>query len=149
MLVGLNAENAKPGNIAKAAILSTVFNLRFGSEVLDEQNFPRTEIVLSGGLTKTPELSQIIADVFRTNVRLLNSADEGSAWGAALLAKFRHLAISKGRSPDEWSDFLDEQVTDGVRTFQPDEEVAKIYDAVYSRYCQLLAGVTSSACDEC
>ena len=42
-----------------------MFNLRLGCEVLDAQGFPRTELVLTGGLTRTPELAQILADVFR------------------------------------------------------------------------------------
>ena len=93
MLAGLTSENSTPGNVVKAALLSTMFNLKLGSEVLDRQGYPRTELVLSGGLTKTPELSQILADVFETPVTLLESAEEGTAWGAALLAKYRHLRL--------------------------------------------------------
>ncbi len=80
LLVGLNSENATPGNVCKAALLSTMFNLRLGSRVLDDQGFPRTELVLTGGLTKTPELAQMLADVFETPVTLLESAEEGTAW---------------------------------------------------------------------
>ena len=36
MIVGLNPENATPGNAVKAALLATMFNLRLGSEVLDQ-----------------------------------------------------------------------------------------------------------------
>ena len=143
LIHGLNAENATAGNVAKAAILSTIFNLRLGSEVLDEQNFPRNEIVLSGGLTKTPELSQIVADVFRTPVRLLDSAEEGSAWGAALMAKFRHLAVKDGKSPADWTEFLTAHATSDVTTYQPDEESSQIYDKVFTRYRELLESVKS------
>ena len=80
MLVGLNADNATPGNAVKAALLSTMFNLRLGSNVLDQQNFHRKELILTGGLTKTPELGQVLADVFDTPVTLLESAEEGTAW---------------------------------------------------------------------
>ena len=47
LVVGLTAENAKPGNVVKAALLSTMFNLRLGSEILDDQGFPRTQLVLT------------------------------------------------------------------------------------------------------
>jgi hypothetical protein len=47
-----------------------------GSDELDRQGFPRTEIVLSGGLTKTPALGQILANVFNTPVTILDAAAE-------------------------------------------------------------------------
>ncbi len=135
MLVGLNPENSTPGNAVKAALLSTMFNLRRGSEVLDRQGFPRTELVLSGGLTKSPELAQILADVFRTPVTLLSSAAEGTAWGAALLAKFRHQKIA-GDSK-EWGTFLDQHRSES-RPLTPNPQAADTYDQVYARYLRLL-----------
>ncbi len=81
-LVGLSNGNATPGNVAKAMLLATMFNLRMGSA----QGFPRTEIVLSGGLVKTPALGQLLADAFHTPVAIRAAAAKGTAWGAALLA---------------------------------------------------------------
>ncbi len=136
MLAGLNSENATPGNAVKAALLSTMFNLKLGSETLDQQGFPRTEIVLSGGLTKTPELAQILADVFDTPVKLLDSAEEGTAWGAALMAKFRLEKID-GESKS-WSDFLGGHMAAGPTLYQPiAENVAKL-ESVFRRYRKLL-----------
>lgn len=135
MIVGLNADNATPGNAVKAALLSTMFNLRLGSEVLDAQGFPRTELVLSGGLTKTPELGKILADVFGATVTLLDSAEEGTAWGAALMAKFRHLKIN-GES-GTWAEFLDQQAASKTR-FEPTPEAVEKYEAVYQRYKKLI-----------
>ncbi|MFM8709320.1 MAG: FGGY-family carbohydrate kinase [Planctomycetia bacterium] len=79
-------------------LLATIFNLKMGSDELDRQGYPRTEIVLSGGLTKTPALGQILADAFNTPVVILDGAAEGTAWGAALMAKYRGLSIA-GRAP--------------------------------------------------
>ena len=142
MLVGLNSENATPGNAVKAALLSTMFNLRMGSEILDSQGFPRTELVLSGGLTKTPELGQVLADVFDTRVTMLESAEEGTAWGAALLARYRHLyqtAEGEGSSCPEWSEFTGMQKTTGRVEFQPDAERVTQYDQVFKRYNNLMS----------
>lgn len=147
MLIGLNAENATPGNAVKAALLSTMFNMRLGSETLDSQGFPRTELVLSGGLTKTPELGQILADVFNTTVTLLDSAEEGTAWGAALMAKYRSLVINGDSST--WAQFVDSQACSKTR-FEPEAENVGQYEAVYQRYKRLvdvqssLAEATSS-----
>ena len=137
LIVGFNSENATPGNAVKAALLSTMFNLKLGSEVLDGQGYPRTELVLSGGLTKTPELGEILANVFDTKVTLLDSAEEGCAWGAALMAKFRHETIAGKNS--QWSEFLARYKTANQTSFSPDKEQTAAYESVYQRYKNLVA----------
>lgn len=140
MILGLNPENATAGNIAKAALLSTMFNLRLGCQVLDTQGFPRTELVLSGGLTKTPECGQVLADVFDTPVTLLESAEEGCSWGAALLAKYRHeTAISSSNETPDWPTFLETISTEGrQQRFQPNKEAVPVYENMFARYQKLI-----------
>ena len=135
-LFGLNAINATPANMVKAAMLATMFNLKLGSETLDKQGFPRNELVLSGGLTKTPELGQVLADVFGTPVKLLSGADEGCAWGAALLAKYR--AIRMDGSDLAWADFLGQQADDNSTRFEPDAKRVEQYAKVYEDYLALM-----------
>ena len=135
-IVGLNADNATAGNVVKAALLSTMFNLRLGSEVLDAQGYPRTDLILTGGLTKTPELSQILADVFETPVTLPESAEEGTAWGAALMARFRYEKISG--STDDWATYLEKRSTGGGRKFEPDTVASSQYQMLYQRYKKLM-----------
>ncbi len=137
LIVGFNSTNATPGNAAKAALLSTMFNLKLGSAVLDSQGYPRSELVLSGGLTKTPELAQVLADVFATKVTLLASAEEGCAWGAALMAKFRHQKI-EGKDVG-WAEFLAQYKADDQTQFEPDAEKVEQYEAVFQRYKTLVA----------
>ena len=142
MIVGLNGENATPGNIAKAALLSTIFNLKLGSEILEQQGYPRTEIVLSGGLTKTPECGQIVADVFDTPVTLLESAQEGCAWGGALLAKYNYLCEKNngnGACSTSWSEFLTSIAVEGHTRFEPNAQAVREYEGVYKRYQKLMA----------
>ena len=135
-LFGINATNATPANMVKAAMLATMFNLKLGSETLDEQGYPRNELVLSGGLTKTPELGQVLADVFGTRVKLLSGADEGCAWGAALMAKYRSIRIEG--SDLAWADFLGQQADDNSIRFKPDAERSEQYTAVYQNYLALM-----------
>jgi sugar (pentulose or hexulose) kinase len=138
MIVGWNPDNVQnPGNAAKAALLATMFNLKQGSHVLEQQGFPPTEIILSGGLTKTPDCGQILADVFGTPVTLLQSADEGSCWGAALLAKYRHLKFEKN-SEDDWPTFLESIQPKDRRKFIPNSEAQATYQSMYQRYIKLL-----------
>jgi len=136
-LIGLSEKNATPGNVAKAMLLATIFNLRIGSDALDAQGFPRTEIILSGGLTKTPALGQILADAFNTPVTILDAAAEGTAWGATLMAKFRRLAIA-GRLP-EWTPFLEGHASGTPTRFTPRPAQTAIYQQMYARYRRLVA----------
>jgi sugar (pentulose or hexulose) kinase len=136
-VIGLNASNATPGNVAKAMLLATIFNLRIGSEELDRQGFPRSEIILSGGLTKTPQLGQVLADAFHTPVTILDAAAEGTAWGAALLAEYRDLSLRGTARP--WPDFLASHATGTPRRFTPHAASGAAYDRVFARYRKLVA----------
>lgn len=136
LLVGLDNASATPGNAVKAMLLATIFNLKLGSEELDSQGYPRTEIILSGGLVKTPQLGQIVADAFATPVTILDGADEGTAWGAALMARFRDESIA-GRAPD-WAPFLDGRRTGAARQFQPQPAAVAALAGVYDRYRRLV-----------
>ena len=136
-VLGLNATTATPGNVAKAMLLATIFNLRIGSEELDRQGFPRTEIILSGGLTKTPELGQILADAFHTPVTILAGAAEGTAWGAALMAEYR--VTSLAGTAAAWPAFLESHASGTPRRFTPRPAARAAYDRVYERYRRLVA----------
>ncbi|MFM9057665.1 MAG: FGGY family carbohydrate kinase [Planctomycetaceae bacterium] len=116
-LVGLTAAGATPGNAAKAMLLATMFNLRIGSDALDARGFPRSEIVLTGGLAKTPALGQLLADVFATPVVVPGDAVEGTASGAALLAKYRDAALT-GHAP-AWPDVLAAHASGKPTRFTP------------------------------
>ena len=107
------------------------------SSDLDAQGFPRKEIILSGGLTKTPALGQVVADVFNTPVSILDGASEGTARGAALMAKFRHLALA-GRAPD-WAAFLAEHAGGAPTRFTPHPAATAAYARMEERYRRLVA----------
>ena len=136
MVLGLNEKTATPGNAVKAMLLATIFNLRLGSNRLDEQGYPRTEIILSGGLVKTPELGQLVADAFNTPVTIFDGGDEGTAWGAALMAKFRSESLA-GRATD-WKQFLETQKTGTPTRFTPHTESVEILNGVFERYQKLV-----------
>jgi len=136
LVIGLNDTAGTPGNAVKAMLLATIFNLRLGSEELDRQGYPRTEIILSGGLVKTPQLGQLVADAFNTPVTILAGGAEGTAWGSALLAKFRG-EILAGRAAD-WAGFLSCQQTEHPTQFTPQPTAVATLEQVFSRYRQLV-----------
>lgn len=131
-ICGLNTLNAKPGNVVKAVLLATMFNLKMGVEILDQQQFPRTQLVLTGGLTKTPELGQLLADVMQTTVMLPPGSDEGTAIGSALMAKYRYCVI-KGLA-GSWADFLREHSKNNSRRFEPDAGKKETYNRLFDNY---------------
>ncbi|GKY93039.1 hypothetical protein MPSEU_000272200 [Mayamaea pseudoterrestris] len=135
LLVGLNHSNATPGNICKAALLCVMFNLRLGQQVLDDQAYLRTELNLSGGLCKTPECGQLLADVFNTPVVVHESADEGCSWGACVLAKYRHEEAGK-----DWPTFL-QNISETIpkRIIEPNTSSVETYNCIFKRYKQLVA----------
>lgn len=134
---GLNQENATAGNIVKAGLVATMFNLKLGSEILDQQGYPRTNIVLSGGIAKTPELGQILANVMNSPVTLLPDAAEGCAWGAALLAMYRIQSIEvPGKY--SWESFLETLPTQKELKFQPEPKSVAAFRQVLERYRDLL-----------
>ena len=135
-VVGLDDANATPGNVARAMLLATMFNLRLGSEPLDAQGFPRREIILSGGLTKTPALGQILADVFAAPVVILAGATEGTAWGAALMAAYRAAALA-GRAPD-WAAFLAGHASGQPTRFTPRAAAVAALADRYARHRRLV-----------
>ncbi|MFM7137754.1 MAG: FGGY-family carbohydrate kinase, partial [Planctomycetota bacterium] len=135
-LVGLDATNATPGNAAKAMLLATIFNLRMGSDVLEAQGYPRTEIVLSGGLVKTPALGQLVADAFRTPVSILDGASEGSAWGAALLAAYRDARLTG--ETGSWEQFLVGHARPPAHRFTPRPTASATLDRSYARHRGLI-----------
>ena len=81
-------------------------------------------------------MDKCLADVFDTPVKLLSGADEGCAWGAALMAKYR--AIRMGGSDLAWADFLGQQADDNSSRFEPDGERCKQYAEVYQGYLALM-----------
>ena len=137
MLLGLNEKAGTPGNAVKAMLLATIFNLKLGSEELDRQGYPRTEIILSGGLVKTPQLGQLVADAFETPVTILEGAEEGTAWGAALMAKFRNETIQGEKR--EWVQFLAAQKTGKPIRFNPRKASVTTLAGVFARYRRLVA----------
>ena len=129
LILGWNAHNSKAGHVAKAALLSTIFNLKAGFQqfvshalVDNNDNNDNTgssgtsssmrEIVLSGGLTKTSACGQIVADVFNLPVTLMMlAAEEGCSWGACVMAQYRYLCFvadhASGTVPPDWVTFLE------------------------------------------
>ena len=82
--VGLNASHTR-GDLARAVMEGVAFSLRDSLEIFKELGAPVERIRLGGGGAKSKLWRQIQADVYGHPVEVL-AADEGAAFGAAILA---------------------------------------------------------------
>lgn len=143
MLWNLNPSNSTAANAIRAALTATMMNLKIGMDILNDQGYRQTKLILTGGLTKTPELGQLLADVTETRVTLPSGADEGTAVGAALLAKYRHEVING--SKEAWSEFLNSLADGTGEAFEPGSS-AEALAKYFLKYKSLIQRVTANQC---
>ena len=67
------------------------------------------------------------------------SAEEGTAWGAALMAKYRAATMDGGK--ESWSKFLASHSGKDQRV-DPDPKNVQVYETVYARYKRLVVAQT-------
>jgi xylulokinase len=83
-LVGLTAQHAR-AHIIRAILEGVAFSLRDTFTIFRDLGVPVKSIRLGGGGARSPLWQQIQADIYGMPVELV-AADEGAAYGAALLA---------------------------------------------------------------
>ena len=83
-LVGLSAAHGR-AHVIRAVLEGVAFSLRDSLTIFEEMGVPATRIRLGGGGARSPLWRQIQADAYRQSVDVL-AAEEGAAYGAALLA---------------------------------------------------------------
>jgi xylulokinase len=83
--LGLNERNCTRGHLLRATVEGATFGIRVGLDALSDLGMEASEIVLTGGGSKSRAWCQIVADVCDLPVTLLEQ-DEGASFGAALQA---------------------------------------------------------------
>ena len=83
-LIGLAASHTR-GHVVRAVLEGVAFSLRDSFTIFAELGVPIQRVRLGGGGARAPLWRQIQADVYGHDVEIA-SADEGAAYGAALLA---------------------------------------------------------------
>ena len=103
-------------------------------------------------------MGQLVADVFNTDVIVLSAADEGCAWGAALLAKYTADVVSRPQkqtnaacasdsdscSIENWSSFLEtmlaqNRANSSATRFAPRPTSVEVLEIVLQRYKKLVS----------
>ncbi len=83
-LIGLTASHTR-GHVVRAILEGVAFSLKDTFTIFQEMSVPVKNIRLGGGGARSPLWRQIQADVYGQDVELVE-AEEGAAYGAALLA---------------------------------------------------------------
>jgi xylulokinase len=127
-LVGLAASHGR-GHVVRAIMEGVAFSLRDTFSIFEEMNVPVTQIRLGGGGARSWLWRQIQADTYGHPVQLLE-AEEGAAYGAALLA---------GVGAGTWSsvDEACEQAVRVAREVAPHKANIAIMNKQYEAYRRL------------
>ncbi len=114
----------------RALLEATAFGTRTIVETFKASGVPVTEFVVAGGLLKNKALMQMYSDVLRLPLSTIAS-DQGPALGSAI-----HAAVAAGAyaSVAEAGNAMG-RVERGA--YQPNEEAAKAYDALFAEYTLL------------
>jgi xylulokinase len=127
-LVGLTAQHTR-AHVVRAILEGVAFSLRDTLTLFNEIGVPTNSIRLSGGGARAPLWRQIQADVYGMPVELIE-ADEGAAYGAALLA-----GVGTGVWPSV-DDACDLAVGVGRRV-APIEKNAALMERMYAEFRKL------------
>src|SRR6266478_1457500 len=125
-LVGLTASHTR-AHIVRAILEGVAFSLRDTLTIFAEMNVPVETIRLGGGGARAPLWRQIQADVYGRAVEIL-AAEEGAAYGAALLA---------GVGAGVWSS-VDEACGETIRiATRVEPQAAAVMNARYAIFREL------------
>lgn len=135
VLAGMDMDNMKVENVARAALESSVYAMRGGLDAFRELGFVPDRIILTGGGAKSAIWRQIACDVMQLPLCVPTVA-ESAAFGAALQA----LWTLDGGSIEE---ICKEHVAfDEKKACTPDAASALAYQAAYDRYQSYVEALT-------
>lgn len=136
-LVGLSASHGR-GHIIRAILEGVAFSLKDSLTIFAELAIPVREIRLGGGGARSPLWRQIQADVYGQPVQTV-AAEEGAAYGAALLA-----GVGAGLWPSV------EQACDAVvhvaQRIAPDPRNTAVMQTAYANYRRLYPALREVFC---
>ena len=127
-LIGLAANHTR-GHIVRAVLEGVAFSLRDSFTIFNELSVPVERVRLGGGGARSPLWREIQANVYGHPVETVH-ADEGAAYGAALLA-----GVGAGLWPSV-DDACDRLVRSSVAA-SPDARIAEVMNVRYAEYTRV------------
>ncbi len=139
MFVRSSSGNFNLANFMRVHLFTALGALRTGLSILLEKESVAVDQILGhGGFFKTKEVGQkIMAAAVNVPVSILETADEGGAWGVALLASY----MANRTSNESLENFLEQKVFAGKlgRSIAPDPSDVAGFNEFMKRYTQGLA----------
>ncbi|MCD7723735.1 MAG: ATPase [Clostridiales bacterium] len=94
-------------NFMRSQVYAAISALKLGMDILEKENVKIDSLTGHGGLFKTPVVGQqLLADSVNAPVTVCETAGEGGAWGAALLARY----LVDKNAGETLGDFLENRV---------------------------------------
>lgn len=139
-VLGVDSHNCRPEYLLRSAVEGATFALRYGLERLRELGVSGAGIVLTGGGANSAAWRQIVADVCRLPVTVLEQA-EGASLGAALQALWA--LRRRGEPALEVQSVVDEHLSrDRALGAEPETGAADLYARRYAAYREAVRNVT-------
>jgi xylulokinase len=132
---GLTARHGA-AHMTRAVMEGVIFSLRESLEIMRDLDVPIEEVRATGGGARSELWRQLQADIYGTPIRR-TVADEGPAYGAALLAGVAsgtYADVNEATSVVE----LREEIT------EPNPERSKVYEEYYEVYRSLYPATSSA-----
>ena len=121
-------------NFMRTHLYSSLATLKIGLDILTREEGLTADVLMGhGGFFKTPVVGQqIMADATGMQVKVMDTAGEGGAWGMAVLAAY----MNKKAAGESLPDYLDNKVFAGATgsTLDPDKDGAAGFDAFLKDY---------------
>lgn len=121
-------------NLARSILFSSLATLRLGMDILRDEKIGMDRLLGHGGLYKTGEAGQrFTAAALDTSVSVMDTADEGGAFGIAVLAAYvKHREMTG----ETLAEFLDNKVFSqaAVKTMRPDPADTAGFEAYIKRF---------------
>jgi len=133
--VGATIRHSK-SHFTRAVLEGITFGMRDSLEIIRGLGIKIEQVRLTGGGAKSSFWRQLQADVYGTEVAVVNST-EGPAYGAALLA---------GAGVKLFSDIVDttERLVKVVETIEPIEKISRRYEECFGIYRELFPSLEGS-----
>ena len=126
-------------NFMRTHLYSSLATLKIGLDILTRDEGVTADVLMGhGGFFKTPVVGQqIMADATGMQVKVMETAGEGGAWGMAVLAEY----MRSGGEDETLPDFLDKRVFANAKgsTLAPDQAGAEGFDRFLEDYKRAVA----------
>jgi len=132
-------------NFMRVQIYASMETLKYGMEIMKQENIAIDRVYGHGGLFKTEGVAQsILAAAIHAPVTVMRTAGEGGAWGIALLADY----MVHRNSNQSLEDYLDQNVFSAMEqtTLAPRSEDEAGFDAYMSGFVSCLPA-QKAACE--